>query len=57
MSDLAGKTGSPVYDECDAYDDKHGRRTDAEEAKPSGLTEAGNAPPPSPMPFKITTTK
>lgn len=57
MADQAAKMGTEVYDETDAYDKTHGRTTLDDESKPSGLTEAGNKPPPADASFKITTSK
>jgi len=36
----------------DAYDATHGKSTQKDTERPSGLTEAGNKPPPQDLPFK-----
>jgi hypothetical protein len=44
-------------DPSEQYDSKHGTRSDAEEQRPSGLTEASNKPPVQEVAFKNLSTK
>jgi hypothetical protein len=44
-------------DTSESYDAKHGKRSDAEEQHPSGLTEASNKPPVQEVAFKNLSTK
>lgn len=57
MSHLTAQMGTPVYDECDAYDSKHGTRTLADEQKLVNLSEGANKPSPEHVSFKITQSK
>jgi hypothetical protein len=44
-------------DTSEEYDAKHGKTTDAEAQKPSGLTEASNKPPVQEVAFKNLSSK
>lgn len=54
MADQAAQKGTPVYDETEVYDSRHGRTTLNDEQKPSGLSEGSNKPSPEKTSFKVT---
>lgn len=55
MADIAGKMGTPVYDEAeDNYDSKYGKSTLADTQKPTNLSEGSNKPSPEKTSFRIT---